>query len=397
MYRLLVIKRKLEDVLIFPFILTGRLIALLKPLNKEYKVYFFFPFYHTGGAEKVHSQIAQAAGGKDAVIFFTRRSSDETFLETFRQSGCVIKDISRFTDNKWIYFLNLIYRGIISGYINSQSAKPAVFNGQCNFAYKLSPWIRKSIRQIELIHSLNSFSYIRIPFLTFISATVMISKKRIEDHVALYSKFSVPGYFIERIQYIPNGIPIQDGQQNSKETNPFRILYAGRAGKEKRIPLILRIAGDLHQTHPDVQFEFLGDVSEIVEAGKYPFIKFYGTVTDVKEINSIYQKANLLIITSDTEGFPMVVMEAMANGCTILATPVGDIPLHIKNKENGFLFSGVNNEAKIVEEGEKNILYLKTNSEFLKEISEKNITYAKQNFNIEKFNASYRKLIGEEN
>src|SRR5262245_50582939 len=123
MYRLLLIKRMIEDVFIFPFLLMGRLIALLQPSRKEYRVFFFFPFYHTGGAEKVHAQIAKATGGDDCIIFFTKRSVDDRFLAGFRKTHCDIKDISKFTDNKWLYFLNLIFRGIISGYINSQKQK----------------------------------------------------------------------------------------------------------------------------------------------------------------------------------------------------------------------------------------------------------------------------------
>ena len=46
---------------------------------------------------------------------------------------------SKFTDHKEFYFLNLIFRGIVSGYINKQKEKPIVFNGQCNFGYKISP------------------------------------------------------------------------------------------------------------------------------------------------------------------------------------------------------------------------------------------------------------------
>ena len=126
----------------------------------------------------MHYQITQAIGGKDAIIFFTKKSESNSFLKYFTASGCTIKDISKWTDNKWVYFFNLIYRGIVTGYINRQKLKPVVFNGQCNFGYKVTPWIDKDIRQIELIHSFNSFSYIRAPFLPFISTTVMISKKR---------------------------------------------------------------------------------------------------------------------------------------------------------------------------------------------------------------------------
>ena len=49
------------------------------------------------------------------------------FFEEFQRTGCEIKDISKFTDNKWLYFLNLIYRGIISGYINQSEAKANCF------------------------------------------------------------------------------------------------------------------------------------------------------------------------------------------------------------------------------------------------------------------------------
>ncbi len=199
MYRLLLIKRSIEDIFIFPFILLGRLIAFLYPVKKEYRIFFFFPFYHTGGAEKIHSQIASACGSNDCIIFFAKKSFDDRFLSGFKNTGCDIKDISKFTDNKWLYFLNLIYRGIISGHINNQKQKPIVFNGQCNFGYKISPWIKRSISQIELIHSLNSFSYIRIPFLPFINKTVMISQKRVEDHKKLYVRYKIPTTLLEKI------------------------------------------------------------------------------------------------------------------------------------------------------------------------------------------------------
>jgi hypothetical protein len=154
--------------------LVGRLIAYLNPLKKEYRVFFFFPFYHTGGAEKVHAEITEAVGGSDCIVYFTRRSFNNRFLEQFKNSGCYIKDISKFTDNKWLFPLNLIHRGIISGYINHQALKPIVFNGQSNFGYKISPWINKKVKQVELIHALNTFSLIRVPYFEFYKKNITV-------------------------------------------------------------------------------------------------------------------------------------------------------------------------------------------------------------------------------
>lgn len=392
MYNILQIKRFIENIFIFPFILIGRLTALVSPHKKEYQVFFFFPFYHTGGAENVHAQIAAATGGRDSVIFFTKRSYDDRFLEDFRKSGCEIKDISKFTDNKWLYFLNLIYRGIVSGYINCQKQIPVVFNGQCNFGYKISPWIKKNIPQIELIHSLNTFSYIRIPFLPFISKTIMISQKRVEDHKKLYARYKIPAILLDRITYLPNAIKLP-GKTFVKDDNPFTVLYVGRGTQEKRVRLVAETAKQLHDKNEIIQFEILGDVSGSINKSAYPFIKFHGNMSDEKKISDIYSRAHVLMVTSSTEGFPMVIMEAMAFGCVILTTSVGDIPYHVKNNENGFLFSNSENESVIVNEAIEKITWLKNNRDELNKMATKNIEYAKRNFGIERFNIDYRELF----
>jgi glycosyltransferase involved in cell wall biosynthesis len=392
MYHLLLIKRFVEDILIFPFILIGRIKALARPLKKEYRVFFFFPFYHTGGAEKVHAQIAAAVGGSDCLIYFTKRSVDDRFLKDFKKTGCEIRDISKFTDNKWLYFLNLFYRGIVSGYINSQGQKPIVFNGQCNFGYKISPWIKKSISQIELIHSLNTFSYIRIPFLHFITKTVMISQKRIEDHKELYARYKIPTTLLEKIIHIPNAIELP-GNLFAKDDKAFTVLYVGRGTEEKRVELVAGTAKQLYNKKENVDFEITGDVSESINKSTYPFIKFHGNISDKEMIHDIYCRAHILMLTSSTEGFPMVIMEAMAYGCVILSTAVGDIPYHIRNNENGFLFSNTNNEVSIINEATEKITWLKNNRDQVNRIAANNIEYAKNNFGIERFNKDYRELL----
>ena len=393
MYQRLLIKRMIEDVFIFPFILIGRLAAMIRPLKKEYRVFFFFPFYHTGGAEKVHAQVANATGRNDCIIFFTKRSADDRFLDDFRKSGCNIKDISKFTDNKWLYFLNLFYRGLITGYINKQHQKPIVFNGQCNFGYKISPWIKKNIPQIELIHSFNTFSFIRIPFLPFISKTVMISRKRIEDHKAQYQQNNTPASFAEKILYIPNAITLPH-HVSPKSDNDLTVLYVGRGTEEKRVEIVAAIASELTNDNEQfISFEMLGDVTRVVNNEAYPFIKLYGNINDERLISEIYAKAHVLILTSITEGFPMVIMEAMAHGCAILSTGVGDIPYHIKEGENGFLFTNIDDDISIIDEAKEKLIWLRDHRSELKKIEENNIRYAKHNFGIERFNKEYKQLF----
>jgi len=221
----------------------------------------------------------------------------------------------------------------------------------------------------------------------------MISRQRIEDHKRLYERCQIPLEIAERIIYISNAIPLPASVKPERPFSPFTILYSGRPGPEKRIHLITKMARELNKEHDDIRFEMLGDLSSLIHDSDYPFIKFHGSINDDEKINSIYSRAHLLLITSTTEGFPMVVIEAMANGCAIIATPVGDIPFHIKNYENGFLFSSMTDESAIIDEGCEKILWLKNNPAQCKKISETNIRHAADHFAIEQFNSAYRNLL----
>ncbi|MCZ2223255.1 MAG: glycosyltransferase family 4 protein [Chitinophagales bacterium] len=392
-YKHYILKRKMENIFIYPFVLLGRCIAALNPLGKEYKIFFFFPFYHTGGAEKVHAFIAQAVGNKDCIIFFTRKSTDTIFYKAFQQSNCTIKNISSYTDNKWLYFFNLIYRGIITGYINKQTLQPIVFNGQSNFGYKISPWIKPTIKQIELIHSFNSFSWIRVPFIPFIHHTIMISKVRIENHLEQYGKLNIPLSFNNKIVYICNGITLPVQPTHKDFTTPLQILYVGRGTEEKRVHIVAEIAEKIHATNPEIVFTLAGDVENAIPYSLKHHCILEGNISDENKLASLYQQSHVLLITSNTEGFPIVVMEAMSYGCAIIATPVGDLPIHVKQKMNGFITTETDSENIVVSEMKNYISELHQNRLLLSEISKKNAQYAKDNFDIEHFKKSYYQLL----
>ncbi len=88
----------------------------------------------------------------------------------------------------------------------------------------------------------------------------------------------------------------------------------------------------------------------------------------------------------------MVVMEAMVNGCAIIATAVGDIPIHVLQNKNGYVTSSIDEETVVKEMSEK-IIELSNSISTLLNMSNTNKQYALENFDIEVFNKKYRALL----
>ncbi len=63
-------------------------------------------------------------------------------------------------------------------------------------------------------------------------------------------------------------------------------------------------------------------------------LQFLGERNDVPQLIS---QADMFVLTSDREGFPNVILEAMAASLPIISTPAGETPGLVKDGENGYL------------------------------------------------------------
>jgi len=220
----------------------------------------------------------------------------------------------------------------------------------------------------------------------------MISKMRINDHLEQYKKLQVPMKYNDRIQYIVNGVPIPTDNYLKHYDTALKVLYVGRGTEEKRVHIIAAMAERAATKKLPVEFWFMGDVKDAIPINELKYCKLLGHMSDPIAIANIYNQSHLVIITSYTEGFPMVIEEGMARGCAVMATPVGDIPVHV-GVENGLLFSEVNNEDRIIEEGIAFLSLLCKDRSILKNMSERNTAYAKQQFSLDTFSQQYNKLF----
>lgn len=134
-----------------------------------------------------------------------------------------------------------------------------------------------------------------------------------------------------RIQVIGAGYDCQRfyWPQDNRTSQPLQILYAGKLSQAKGVPWLLKALQLLPQK--DFIFHLVGDgygeekneiMSLAAELG--PKIQVHGKLNQ-RQLAERMRQADIFILPSFYEGLPLVLMEALACGCHIIATALPGI------------------------------------------------------------------------
>lgn len=146
-----------------------------------------------------------------------------------------------------------------------------------------------------------------------------------------------------KICVIYNGIFFHQNKNVPKKYTHlyFNIINVGRAEKVKGQDLLLKAIKKLNDQN--IRLHIVGDGSELNnlralarDLGISSQVTFHGFLTQ-QETRKLYQKMDLAVLTSYSESFPLVLLEASDNLVPILSTDVGDIEKMIPNEEYGFV------------------------------------------------------------
>ena len=162
-------------------------------------------------------------------------------------------------------------------------------------------------------------------------------KKRLVDEFKVNEeKITVVPIYLN-VAVVSGSFALQGRAQDDK----FVLLTVGRLVPVKNIGMqIVAIAGVVKKC-PKIELWIIGDGTE-VESLKFKVkslkleknVKFFGWQNDV---NKFYEQADVFMLTSDSEGWPLVIVEAASCGLPIIMTDTGSAGELVRDQESGLV------------------------------------------------------------
>jgi len=171
--------------------------------------------------------------------------------------------------------------------------------------------------------------------------------------------------------------------------------YIGRLSEEKGVLNFVRAIPEILKERNDMEFLICGDGQLRDEIEKYiseknlnDKVKLAGWIPHEK-LPDYLNESKLLVLPSYTEGLPNIMLEAMACGTPVLATPVGAIPDVIKDEETGFIMK--DNSPECIA---RNVIRALNHSN-LEQVAQNARALVEKEFTFEKAVERYREILSK--
>lgn len=219
---------------------------------------------------------------------------------------------------------------------------PCIYIPNYDFEHScVSPRLSDRIGIVGIVHSDDPDHYEHVRRLGIYWNSIVAVSKDIGDTV---SKFNHG--FSERLSVIPNGVYVPDDfiQRQKRPESKIRLVYSGRLVQyQKRILDLSKIIELLFKRQIPFELTIIGSGPEeqklhdmMKEFVNLKMVHFLGTVSN-DVIYDLLAQNDVFLLTSEFEGKPMSLLEAMGQGCVPVVTDIrSGIPELVQDGFNGY-------------------------------------------------------------
>lgn len=305
------------------------------------KVIFSSPAWHLNGVNVFTVNLAKQLiiEGYDVEILLTQTDRKGIYREKLMEINeeLPIKELKVNTEKK--HFWNSHWESITK-YLENNS--PCIYMPNYDFYHaSVCPTLSDDILIIGIVHSDDEIHYEQTKRLgRFWNAIVTVSNN-IYDNVKNFDQYNNDKLFnIDYGVHIAYEKPVKNIDLNS----PIRLVYSGRLNQsQKRVLDIPKIMQKLYDKKVNFEFniignggdgkEFLNKCESFIRLG---LCKYHGILSNTDVLN-VLKNSDLFILTSEFEGKPLALLEAMGQGCVPIVTDIkSGIPELIDHGHNGF-------------------------------------------------------------
>ena len=200
----------------------------------------------------------------------------------------------------------------------------------------------------------------------------------------------------EKMDIIPNPIETNlyrcDKREKDKDKDNIRFTCIGRFHPVKNHKLLIDAFGEVVDKFPTAKLQLAG-VGELLEREK-EHVKDLGIeknvlfLGEVENVASLLAQTDVFVVSSNSESFSLVMLEAMASGLPIITTAVGGI-------RDIFVDNGIMVEAENKEELRDAMFTMALDEELRARCGKKSFELS-QNYDVSKIVALYEQVYFEE-
>ena len=301
------------------------------------KVMIVIPTLGNGGGERIAVSIAENLdSSKVEVLFVLLYPKQDTFNEKRAES---IKKIKIVHLNKK-YGTDFSVIGQLKRVI--RTFKPDVIHTHLYVVPYVLLAAPKKIKKFHTVHNVaqkeafgmrRKIHNIAFKFGNFTPVAISPLCAETIEEVYGIKKDTIPCIF--------NGINVDHYVHEPINHNGFRFINVGRLQSQKNQALAIRSFAKVHAKHPNTILEIVGEgelrgnlESLVEQLGLSESVMLTGQSDNVKEKLNY---SDAFLQSSDYEGLPVSVLEAMACGLPIVSTKAGGTVDIVSSDKNGFL------------------------------------------------------------